>query len=80
MPRDAVDIEVTRVSFVASSKVDLHDGSGSWLVMVDQTGRLTQTRLGADGSSLPSFNPFDGSSSSSSIGRSGDGSCRVQEA
>lgn len=76
MPRDAVAIETTRTSFVASSKVALPDDGGSVLVMVDASGRLTQTPLGADGR-LPAFDPFAGGSS---FGSGGAGSCRVVEA
>jgi hypothetical protein len=49
-----------QVSFIASTEVQLADGSHV-VVMVDQLSRLVQTPAGPAGS-LPQFNPFEGSS------------------
>lgn len=49
-----------QVSFVASTEVQLADGS-RMLVMVDQLSRLVQTPVGLGGV-LPHFNPFEGAS------------------
>lgn len=55
-----VEIQTTKVSFVASTEVQLADGS-RMLVMVDQLSRLVQTPVGVGGL-LPHFNPFEGAS------------------
>lgn len=50
-----------QVSFVASTEVQLADGS-ALVVMVDQLSRLVQTPKAASGRRLAQFNPFDGNS------------------
>jgi len=52
---------VMQVSFVASTEVQLADGTAV-VVMVDQLSRLVQTPKAASGSRLAQFNPFDGNS------------------